>query len=288
MANDFKYYGGDNQIARLPYKTIDALQQLGLYAIKENDDYNINLTSDMAKNDPDYVAKLSAFDDIECSDINTSSIRTYNLYLGPHRKSINDIMVKKIKVEKPLTQAGKFTNIETTELKIAFETGDTCILYDGLGNIVLVRDISISSSSGNILSVNGFIFAQGSSGSTTNIGQWYASNDGYWQAQETLKIQKQYFHMIKFTTVEGDTCYLNAKSGRSSVSNWVQVRIAITGGLSGASKWVGIYSCSGFNAGKVIVGCDLKNNIMYYADGTNATFTEPASDAIVDNVLDAE
>lgn len=286
MANDFKYYGGDNQIARLPYKTIDALQQLGLYAIRDEAAYEIQLKSCLQDNDPDYGAKLNAFTDIECAILSTTDINTNNLNING--KSIDQIFVRKIKVEKLLTAAGNFTNIETEELKNAFETGDTCILYDGLGNIVLVRDISISSSSGNILSVNGFIFAQGSSGSATNIGQWYASNDGYWQAQNTLRIQKQYLHMIKFTTAEGDTCYLNAKSGRSSVSSWVQVRVAITGGLSGASKWVGIYSCSGFNAGKVIIGCDLKSNIMYYADGTNATFTAPAADAIEDNVLDAE
>lgn len=288
MGNDFKYYGGSNQIAKLPYKTIDALQQLGLYAIKNESDYIVDISSDMAENDSDYTASLSAFTDINCSNIEASNISTYNLYLGSDRKPINDIMVRKIKIEKSLTAAGRFTKIETAELKLVAETGDTCILYDGLGNIVLVRDISISSSSGDILSVNGFIFAKGSSGSTTNIGQWYASNDGNWQAQETLRIQKQYLHMIKFTTVEGDTCYLNAKSGRRSAQNWTQVKVAITGGLSGASNWVGIYSCSGFNAGKVIVGCDLKNKIMYYSDGTNATFTEPTPDKIEDNVLDAE
>lgn len=288
MANDFKYYGGSNQIAKLPYKTIDALQQLGLYAVKNEADSTIDIYSDMADNDPDYTAALYAFNSITCSTINTSGIMTHNLYVGNDLKPINDIMVRKIKIEKSLTARNRFTKIETAELKLAAETGDICILYDGLGSIVLVRDISISSVDGNILSVNGFIFAKGSSGNTTNIGQWYASNGGNWEAQETLRLQKQYLHMIKFTTVEGDTCYLNAKSGRSSASNWTQVKVAITGGLSGASKWVGIYSCSGFNAGKVIVGCDLKNKIMYYSDGTNATFTEPTSDKIEDNVLDAE
>lgn len=288
MANDFKYYGGSNQIAKLPYKTIDALQQLGLYAVKNEVDYKIDISSDMAEYDSDYTASLSAFDTITCSDIDASEIRTYNLYLGSGQKPIDDIMVRKIRIEKSLTARNRFTKTETAELKLVAETGDICVLYDGLGNIVLVRDISTSSVNGDILSVNGFIFAKGSSGNTTNIGQWYAGNGGNWEAQETLRLQKQYLHMIKFTTVEGDTCYLNAKSGRSSASNWTQVKVAITGALSGASKWVGIYSCSGFNAGKVIVGCDLKNKIMYYSDGTNATFTEPTSDKIEDNVLDAE
>lgn len=286
MANDFKYYGGSNQIARLPYKTIDALQQLGLYAIKDEGNSIIDIASDMAINDPEYTSSLSAFTDITCSDINTSNISTDNLYIGSDGKSINDIMVRKIKISQSLTANHAFTNQELSELKLVAETGDPCILYNDNGTIVLVRYIQLNNS-GKVSYINGFIFTSGSSGDVTEVGQWYASGSS-WTAPITLRLEKKYLNVIKFTTVEGDTCYLNAKSARSGASNWTQVKVAITGGLSGASKWAGVYSCSGFNAGKVIVGCDLKNKIMYYSDGTNATFTEPTSDRIEVNTMDAE
>lgn len=286
MANDFKYYGGSNQIAKLPYKTIDALQQLGLYAIKNEDNYMIDISSEMEKNDPDYTASLSAFNTINCFEIDTSNIRTYNLYLGSDRKPINDIMVRKIKISKSLTTNNVFTSQELAELKLVAETGDPCILYNDNGTIVLVRYIQLNNS-GIVNFVNGFMFRGGSSWDTTEVGQWYA-NGGSWVAQTTFRLEKQYLNVIKFTTVEGDTCYLNAKSARSGASNWTQVKVAVCGGLTRASKLAGVYSCSGFNAGKVIVGCDLKNKIMYYSDGTNATFTEPTSDKIEVNTMDAE
>lgn len=284
MANDFKYYGGSNQIAKLPYKTIDALQQLGLYAVKNEADYLIDIFSDMANNDSDYTASLSAFNKIYCSDIETSNISTYNLYLD--QKPINDIIVRKIKISKSLTTNNVFTSQELAELKLVAETGDPCILYNDNGTIVLVRYIQLDNS-GKVSYVNGFMFRGGSSGNTTEVGQWYASGSS-WVTQQTFRLEKQYLNVIKFTTVEGDTCYLNAKSARSGASNWTQVKVAVCGGLTGASKWAGVYSCSGFNAGKVIVGCDLKNKIMYYSDGTNATFTEPTSDKIEVNTMDAE
>ena len=46
MANNKKYLGGSNQIAHLPYKTIDALQQLGINIEKgSGDQYFINTDS---------------------------------------------------------------------------------------------------------------------------------------------------------------------------------------------------------------------------------------------------
>lgn len=286
MANDFKYYCGSNQIAKLPYKTIDALQQLGLYATKNEENYIVDISSDMAENDPDYTASLSAFGAINCSYINTDNVTTYNLYLGSDQKPINDIIVRKIKISKSLTTNNVFTNQELAELKLVAETGDPCILYNDNGTIVLVRYIQLNNS-GKVSYVNGFMFRGGSSGDTTEVGQWYASGSS-WTTQTTFRLEKQYLNVIKFTTVEGDTCYLNAKSARSSASNWEQVKVAVCGGLTGASNWAGVYSCSGFNAGKVIVGCDLKNKIMYYSDGTNATFTKPTSDKIEVHTMDAE
>lgn len=284
MANDYKYYGGSNQIAKLPYKTIDALQQLGLYATKDEEDFIVDISSDMANNDRDYTASLNAFNQIYCSNIDTSNISTYNLYLD--QKPINDIMVRKIKISKSLTTNNAFTSQELDELKLVAETGAPCILYNNNGTIVLVRYIQLNND-GKVSYIDGFMFRGGSSDDTAEVGQWYASGSS-WVTQTTFRLEKQYLNVIKFTTVEGDTCYLNAKSSRSGASNWRQIKVAVCGGLTGASNWAGIYSCSGFNDGKVIVGCDLKNRIMYYSDGTNATFTEPITANIEVNVMNVE
>lgn len=274
MANDFKYYGGDNQIARLPYKTIDALQQLGLYAIKDPDEGALNIYSDMQDIDPDYAAYLRAFSNIFCNYISSDTIESSNLIINGD--SYNYTLVQKVKILANLSSvSGKFTTNEINKLRAIGQSTGVCLLYDNNKNIVLLRQIDVSSS--GISRAYGYIFTSGSSSGVTRIGQWKSENGISWTC-DPVHLQQQYLHMINFTTPEGDTVYLTVKSGRSpAATNYTQVKMAIVGGLSNAKDLTAPISCSGFNAGKVIVAINLQSNIVYYADGTNATFTNPTT-----------
>lgn len=283
MTNDFKYYGGDNQIARLPYKTIDALQQLGLYTIKNESDSLIELTSDMADNDPDYTAKLSAFDNIECGSINTSDIKTYNLYLGPDRKDIGELYVQKIKISKNLALTNSFTNSEISQIRVVEKRGGrTCLLYDGTGNIVLVRDITVINN--QIAGMKGIIITNGNEVNTTNIKQWHVINN-VWKAPTPFDTTKQYVHMMKIVSTAGDTCYITAVSPMSARANttYITVKLYIIGNLSSASSITGEYACSGYNSttNKTIVALDLGENKFVYSDGTKSTEALSSSNTTV-------
>ena len=288
MANNFKYYGGDNQIARLPFKTIDALQQLGLYVTKNEADSLIELTSDMAENDPDYTAKLNAFSDIECGTINTSDIRTYNLYLGPDRKNIAELYVQKIKISKNLALTNSFTNSEVSQIRVVEQGGGrTCLLYDGVGNIVLVRDITIINN--QIAEMKGIIITDGDEVNTTNIKQWRVINN-VWKAPTPFDTTTQYVHMMKIVSTAGDTCYITAVSpmDKRATTNYITVKLYIIGGLSTAEgtsvgSVTGEYACSGYNSttNKTIVALNLGENKFVYSDGTTSTEALSSSNTTV-------
>lgn len=287
MANNFRYYGGDNQIARLPFKTIDALQQLGLYAVKNETDYKIDITSDMAENDPDYTASLSAFGDISCSNIDTGDVRTYNLYLGANKESINDIFTKKIKISKNLAVLNSFTESEISEIRKIDETGRTCLLYDGVRNVVLVRDITIIRN--QIVGMKGIIITDGNEVNSTNIKQWRVTNN-VWKAPIPFDTTKQYVHMMKIVSTAGDTCYLTAVSPMSkrAETSYITVKMYIIGDSvtaegTSVSTMTGEYACSGYNTtlNKTIVALDLSENKFVYSDGTKSAEALSSSNTTV-------
>lgn len=286
MANDFKYYGGDNQIARLPYKTIDALQQLGLYTIKNEDDDYIELYSDLQENDSDYVNSLNAFNQIYCDFLNTGTIEGADLVIGG--KNINQIFVRKIKISHNLAVTNNFTNSEVSQIVSVDQNGEgTCLLYDGVGNIVLVRDITVIRN--QINSIEGVIITQGNAVNSTTIAQWRVINN-VWKAPTPFDTTKQYVHMMKIVSTAGDTCYITAVSPMSkrAQTSYITVKMYIIGdnvtaeGTS-VSTMTGEYACSGYNSttNKTIVALDLGENKFVYSDGTKSTEALSSSNTTV-------
>lgn len=203
MANDYKYYGGSNQIAKLPYKTIDALQQLGLYVGRNEEDLYVQLNSDLQDNDPDYSCELNAFNKINCNTLDTSTINAYNIRVNG--KSIYRDFFRTIKISKNLAVTNSFTNEEVSKIVDLDQNGDqTCLLYDGSDNIVLVRDITTLRN--QILSMKGVIITAGDKLGTTNIKQWSVKNSA-WNAPIPFDAPKMYVHHLVINDINYFTIY---------------------------------------------------------------------------------
>lgn len=218
MANDYKDYGGSNQIAKLPYKTIDALQQLGLYATKNETDLYIKLNSDLQNNDPDYSCELNAFDKISCNTLDTSTIKAYDILVKG--KSIYRDFFQTIKISKNLAMTNSFTNEEVSKIVGLDQNDDrTYLLYDGSGNIVLVRDITILNN--QILSMKGVIITDGDKLGTTNIKQWLVKNSA-WKAPIPLDATKMYRHEIniRFGTSNKEVNYVLYSSDNTVITDY--------------------------------------------------------------------
>lgn len=286
MANDFKYYGGDNQIARLPYKTIDALQQLGLYVVRNESDNYMELYSDLQDNDPDYVNMLNAFSRIYCDFLNAGTIRGADLVIDG--KDYNEIIFKKIKISKNLATTNSFTNSEVSQIVGVDQGGGrTCLLYDGVGNIVLVRNITVIQN--QITSLQGIIITDGSAVNTTDIKQFRVINN-VWKAPIPFNETTQYVHMMKIVSTAGDTCYITAVSplAKRANTNYLTVKLYIVGGTSttegtSVGTVTGEYACSGYNSttNKTIVALNLGENKFVYSDGTTSTEALSSSNTTV-------
>lgn len=286
MANDYKYYGGSNQIAKLPYKTIDALQQLGLYVGRNEEEFYVQLNSDLQDNDPDYSCELNAFNKISCDTLDTSTINAYDIRIDG--KSIYRDFFRIIKISKNLALTNSFTNEEVSKIVGLDQSGDkTCLLYDGSDNIVLVRDITILRN--QILSMKGVIITDGDDLNTTNIKQWSVQN-GAWKTPIPFETTKQYVHMMKIVSTAGDTCYLTAVSplSKRAKTSYITVKLYIIGDTTTAegtsiSTMTGEYACTGYNSttNKTIVALDLGENKFVYSDGTKSTEALSSSNTTV-------
>ena len=273
------FYGGSNQIARLPYKTIDALQQIGLYVEPDpNDSTCLNVKSETQEISPSKTVDLAV-------DVNNGQVVTQNL-------TVNGYMYLPFKGGESDTYPiwDLFTRIVDTNInisagdKLSKETINSIkgfkepyILTGTDHTILLMTDPS--GLNGLYIKADGKIMSWAEINAITGAITIKAAEEKH-----------QYVHMMKIVSTAGDTCYLTAISpmAKRSLHNYLTVKLYIAGGLSTAEgtlvgNMVGQYSCNGYNStlNKSIVALDLGENKFIYSDGTTSTEALSSSNTTV-------
>lgn len=277
MAKDFKYYGGSNQIAYLPYKTIDTLQRVGLFLTEGEDLTELIINSETQDQSPDLSVYLGL--NVQNYSVHTDQLTVADtLTVKDASGQINDIF-------------GIFTQIINTnynlsgnEAKLPKEILDLIkgikkpyIMTGVEQSIILMTDPSFLH--GLYIKANGKIMNWVSINAITG-GITISSEE-----KET-----QYVHMMKIVSTAGDTCYITAVSPMSkrATQSYLTVKLYIIGGLTTAEgtsigNVTGEYACSGYNSttNKTIVALDLGENKFVYSDGTKSTEALSSSNTTV-------
>lgn len=260
------YYGGSNQIARLPYETIDALQQIGLFLSPNDDQTEVTLTSRMQDLSPDKNVKLGL--NIDNYEIYTDTLTVNSdLNLKGSDGQINDIlyMFPQI-INVDVNIGGVGAKLTQDQLNLIKNIKKPYILIGNDQSVILMTDPA--GKTGIYVKANG------------KIMQWAEINALTGGITLTSSAKNQYVHMMKIVSTAGDTCYITAVSpmAKRATQNYLTVKLYIIGGLStaegtSAGKVTGEYACSGYNSttNKTIVALDLGENKFVYSDGTKST-----------------
>ncbi len=277
MANNLTHYGGSNQIARLPYKTIDALQQVGLFLSKTEDPSELIIYSETHTDSPDLSVYLGL-------NINNYSVHTDNLTVT------DTLMVKDSKgqiddILKTFTQIiNSNYNLSAAQAALPKEILDLIkdirrpYILTGIDQSVILMTDPYGLN-GLYIKANGKIMNWVSINAITG-GLIFASQEE----------KHQYVHMMKIVSTAGDTCYLTVISPMSqrATTNYITVKLYIIGGLStaegtSAGNITGEFACSGYNSStnKTIVALDLGENKFVYSDGTKSTEVLSSSNTTV-------
>ena len=262
MADEIKsqiFFGGSNQIARLPYKTIDALQKLGLYVAYDEDADSYTIRSECQDLSENYTVKFGI-------NIDSEDIESSNLYISG--ENIYNIFSQIIKINKPIATNNTILNTNERNLLRSAKVGDIIVGNDN-SIVIVTKPIDI-----NFQSPDGILFQYDQSySSMQSMGLWHYTGSKISITQLSYPKQK-YLSNFKIVSTAGDTCYLSCVSGAQGGTNLTRVKYSLIGGLktaegTGINALEGVYACTGYNTnGKVIVGFDLKENKFIYTDGT--------------------
>lgn len=279
MANKIQtdtYYGGSNQIARLPYETIDALQQIGLFLSLNEDQTEVSINSRMHDLSPDKYVTLGL--DIDNYSVNTNKLTvTDTLTLNGSDGKVHNIlfMFSQI-INVDVNIGGVGAKLTQDQLNMIKNIDKPYILIGNDQSVILMTDPA--GKTGVYIKANG------------KIMQWAEINPLTGGITLTSSAKNQYVHMMKIVSTAGDTCYLTAISPmlKRSTTNYLTVKLYIIGGLStaegtSAGKVTGEYACSGYNSttNKTIVALDLGENKFVYSDGTTSTEALSSSNTTV-------
>ena len=279
MANKIQtdtYYGGSNQIARLPYETIDALQQIGLYLQEREDSTDLIIKSKMQDLSEDKSVGFGL--SVDNYDIRTEQLTVVNwLNLKGLDGQINNILSmfpQIINVDVNIGGAG--AKLTQEQLKMIRDISKPYILIGNDQSVILMTDPA--GKTGIYVKANG------------KIMQWAEINPLTGGITLTSSAKNQYVHMMKIVSTAGDTCYLTAVSpmAKRATTNYLTVKLYIIGGLStaegtSAGKVTGEFACSGYNSttNKTIVALNLGENKFVYSDGTTSTESLSSSNTTV-------
>lgn len=272
------FYGGSNQIARLPYKTIDALQQIGLYIEPNpNDDAALYIKSETQDMSPSKTVDLGL-------NIDNDQIITQKLVVGGYMDlpqapgktetyPIWDLFTQIIDTDYNISGTGE---LPKEIVKLIKNIRKPYILTGNDQSVLLMTDPS---------GLNGlFIKANG------KVMNWVSVNAITGGLTFTSVTGIQYVHMMKIVSTAGDTCYLTVISpmAKRSTTNYLTVKLYIAGGLTtadgtSAGSMTGEFACSGYNSttNKTIVALDLGENKFVYSDGTKSAEALSASNTTV-------
>ena len=268
MANKIQtdtYYGGSNQIARLPYETIDALQQIGLYLTKGEDSVSLILQSRMQDQSPDKSIDLGL--NISNYSVDTDYLAvsdSLNLKgLDGDFYPIFSLFPQVINID--VNIGGAQAKLTQEQLNMIKNISKPYILIGNDNSVILMTDPA--DKKGIYVKANG------------KIMQWAEINALTGAITLTSSAKNQYVHMMKIVSTAGDTCYITAISpmAKRATQNYLTVKLYIIGGLStaegtSAGKVTGEYACSGYNSttNKTIVALDLGENKFVYSDGSKS------------------
>lgn len=272
------YYGGSNQIARLPYKTIDALQQIGLYIEPDPDDSTVlNVKSETQELSPSKTIDLAL-------NVNNDTVVTQSLTVDGYMflpeaagdsaiSPIWDIFTRIIDTNYNIGSTGELPK-EIVKLIKGFHK--PYILTGNDQSVILMIDPS---------GLNGlYIKANG------KIMDWVSVNAITGGLTFTPQKGIQYVHMMKIVSTAGDTCYITIISpmAKRSTTNYLTVKLYIAGGLTtaegtSAGSMTGEFACTGYNSttNKTIVALDLGENKFVYSDGTKSAEALSSSNTTV-------
>lgn len=282
MANKIQtdtYYGGSNQIARLPFKTIDALQQIGLYLEPSpEDDNDIIIKSETQEISPTKSIYLGV--NIDNDVVITHSLTVNdNMYLPliageSDTYPIWEVFTRIINID--VNIGGAQAKLTQEQLNMIKGFQKPYILIGNDQSVILMTDPV--GKTGIYVKANG------------KIMQWAEINPLTGGITLTSSAKNQYVHMMKIVSTAGDTCYLTAVSpmAKRSTTNYLTVKLYIIGGLSTAEgtsvgSVTGEYACSGYNSttNKTIVALNLGENKFVYSDGTTSTEALSSSNTTV-------
>lgn len=263
------FYGGSNQIARLPYKTIDALQQIGLYVEPDaNDDTLLHVKSETQELSPGKSVDLAL-------NITNDSIETQYLTVNGNMhlpqapgESVNypiwNIFTQIIATN--VNFGGVDPKLSKEDLTLIKRIEKPYILTGVDQRVILITNPA--GLKGLCINANGKIMSWAEINAITG-GITISSGEE----------KNQYVHMMKIVSTAGDTCYLTAVSplAKRSTQNYLTVKLYIIGGMStaegtSAGNVVGEFACSGYNSttNKTIVALDLGENKFVYSDGSKS------------------
>ena len=269
------YYGGSNQIARLPYKTIDALQRVGLYLSEGDESTELIINSKMQDDSPNSSVYLGI--NVDNHSVYTNQLTvTDTLMIQNANGQIDDIL--KI-----------FTQIINTDYNIsgtgALPTEIVALIKDIREPYILTGNDQSVILMTNPAGLNGLFIK-----SSGKIMNWVSVNAITGGLTFTSVTGTQYVHMMKIVSTAGDTCYLTVVSpmAKRSKTNYVTVKLYIAGGLTtaegtSAGSMTGEFACSGYNSttNKTIVALDLGENKFVYSDGTKSSEALSSSNTTV-------
>lgn len=272
------YYGGSNQIARLPYETIDALQQIGLYLAPTDPHDPVSLVLGSRMQDLSDEKSVDLGLNISNYSVNTNQLNVSDtLTLKGSNDEVHNIlyMFPQI-INVDVNIGGVGAKLTQEQLNMIKNIDKPYILIGNDQSVILMTDPV--SKKGIYVKAN------------SKIMQWAEINPLTGGITITSSAKNQYVHMMKIVSTAGDTCYLTAISpmAKRASTNYLTVKLYIIGGLSTAEGTsvgtvTGEYACSGYNSttNKTIVALNLGENKFVYSDGTKSTEALSSSNTTV-------